>query len=143
MFEDMIRDFQRRQGVQIGSQGPFRTLVGADEKLLRLRLIASELGELADAMGIDDRVEIADALADLLYVIIGTGVMYNIPVLECLAEVHSSNMTKDALAERAPGQKGGIKGASYRPPNLKKILDRCQELYDQRHAQSSARASQD
>jgi predicted HAD superfamily Cof-like phosphohydrolase len=140
MYDEMIRKFFIRQGQPMGNQGPLRTRVSADERFLRLRLITSELGELADAMGIDDRVEIADALADMMYVIIGTGITYGIPVLDCLTEVHASNMTKESKT-LAPGEKGGVKGNGYQPPNLKAILERYQELYDQMTAEIHERVS--
>lgn len=95
--------------------------------LLRLRLMASELGELADAMHEKDIVEIADGLCDLLYVTVGTALEYGLgPILHDLfEEVHSSNMTKrhggaGAAAKYGPG---GGKGEGFKPPRIAEILD--------------------
>ena len=118
-------------------------------KLLRLRLMMEELGELSKAMHEDNMAEVADGLADLLYVTVGTAVEYGLgPILECLFnEVHRSNMTKFCGEEVDfsqpprtiyPGHHGQIeaddtvndkysgkvrKGGNYDPPQIQRILD--------------------
>ncbi len=62
--------------------------------LLRRELIREECQELLDAMRDDNMVEIADGLADLCYVVIGTAVSYGIPLDKVWKEVHRSNMAK-------------------------------------------------
>lgn len=49
-------------------------------------------------------------------------VRHGIPLRDCFIEVHKSNMTKDVI-QLNDGQKGGYKGASYRPPNLALLLE--------------------
>lgn len=92
---------------------------------LRVRLICSELGELVDAMDSGDVVRIADALADLSYVVHGTAVAYELSeVMDAVfREVHRSNMTKDHRAI-ASGQKYGPhgKGEFYEPPRILEAL---------------------
>lgn len=61
---------------------------------LRVELIREETRELQEALELNDLVEVADAVADLLYVVIGAGLCYGIPMEEVFAEVHRSNMTK-------------------------------------------------
>jgi predicted HAD superfamily Cof-like phosphohydrolase len=95
-----------------------------DDDALRLRLIKEEVKELKEAMENNDIIEIADAVADICYVAIGTAVVKGIPFDKVFAEVHRSNMTKlgaDGVpVKRADGKI--IKGPSFEPPCLKEIL---------------------
>jgi predicted HAD superfamily Cof-like phosphohydrolase len=85
-------------------------------------LIAEELGELALAIANRDKVMIADALGDLIYVVFGAAVTYGIPLQQVFEEVHRSNMTK---AVRQPDDiRLRNKGDSYQPPDIAGILDR-------------------
>lgn len=61
---------------------------------LRVKLIAEEFDEYLEAEKNDDIVEIADALADMVYVICGCALTYGIPLDKVFSEVHRSNMTK-------------------------------------------------
>lgn len=65
-----------------------------DERLYRAHLIVEEAGEVLQSLGLQDEVLLADAIADLLYVVVGTAVTFNIPVEAVFDEVHRSNMTK-------------------------------------------------
>ncbi len=88
---------------------------------LRVRLVEEEAGELAEAVRDRDIVGIADALADLLYVIIGTACVLGIDLDPVFAEVHRSNMTKQA----PPGGRGKpIKGEGFQEPDLESVLIR-------------------
>ncbi len=67
------------------------------DRIFRIRLIDEELGELANALYEDggNLVEAADAIADLLYVVLGTATALGIHnIAEIFEEVHQSNMTK-------------------------------------------------
>ena len=93
-------------------------------KTLRIMLMREELEETINAMNCDDLVEVADGLADLCYVAIGTAVSYGIPLDKVFEEVHRSNMAK------APGgvvkyrEDGKIlKPDGWQPPNIKAILE--------------------
>lgn len=61
---------------------------------LRIRLMMEELGELLSAIGTDDLVEVADGLADLVYVTLGTAVAFGIDLPAVWAQVHAANMAK-------------------------------------------------
>lgn len=63
-------------------------------KALRLRLLREEFQETIDAIRADDLVEIADGLADLVYVAVGAAISYGIPFNDVFAEVHRTNMAK-------------------------------------------------
>lgn len=94
------------------------------EALLRASLIKEELGEYIDALAERDTVGVADALADLLYVVFGAALAHGIPIDEVFAEVHRSNMTK--LGEdgkpivRADGK--ALKGPNYEPPRIREVM---------------------
>ncbi len=88
---------------------------------LRIRLMKEELNELITAMEMHDMVEVADGLADLLYVVFGTALSYGIPMDAIFGEVHMSNMSKSM--EKDEGGKT-IKGPDFKKPDLKTILER-------------------
>lgn len=97
---------------------------------LRIKLIDEEQGEMHLAMLTHNIVEIADGGADLLYVVIGTMITYNIPVDRVFMEVHRSNMTKTAIKAEA-GEKYGTKtpkGLDYIAPDILGILTHPEKL---------------
>jgi len=67
---------------------------------LRLRLIDEEVDELKDAIKNSDTVEIADALADILYVVYGAAGAFGIDIDEIFDMVHTSNMSKLCVTEQ-------------------------------------------
>ena len=91
---------------------------------LRVRLIQEELTELIQALAVNDEVEVADALTDILYVTYGAGHAFGVDLDACFKEVQESNMSK--LGEdgkpvyRADGKVQ--KGPNYWKPDLSKIL---------------------
>lgn len=87
--------------------------------IARAHLVLEETAELLAAMAAGDRLAALDALADLVYVVIGTAVAFDLPLAEAFVEVHKSNMTKTIARDR-PGHPG--KGDGYQPPNLADLL---------------------
>jgi predicted HAD superfamily Cof-like phosphohydrolase len=68
----------------------------------------------------DDIVEIADALADIIYIACGTAVSYGIPLNRVFDEVHRSNMAKlvdGKVIRRADGKI--LKPDGWTPPDTK------------------------
>ena len=61
---------------------------------LRVALLQEEVGEFIAASEKGDLVAIADALADIAYVVYGTALTYGIDLDSVLREVHRSNMSK-------------------------------------------------
>ena len=92
---------------------------------LRFDLIKEELNELEQAMKEKDLKEVADALADILYVTYGAGCAYGIDLDKCFKEVQRSNMSK--LGEDGKpifNEKGKVmKGPNYIEPNLKQFVE--------------------
>jgi predicted HAD superfamily Cof-like phosphohydrolase len=91
-----------------------------ERQLLRVTLIREELDELIMAMGQGDLIETADAIGDLLYVVYGTAAECGIDADKVFAEVHRSNMTKDASVVREDGKI--MKGPNFSPPDLREAL---------------------
>lgn len=71
-----------------------------DNRLLRMHLIVEEASEVCLALTEQNEVQLLDGLADLYYVTLGTAVSYCLPLSEAFWEVHRSNMTKRAGAQR-------------------------------------------
>lgn len=87
---------------------------------LRVSLIAEEFKELRDALALENVVGVADALADLLYVVVGSALQWGIPLEAVLAEVHRSNMTKTGDLKRSDGKI--LKGPGYSSPDVAGVL---------------------
>ena len=88
----------------------------------RLAFLEEETREYAAAAEAGDVVEVADALADLLYVVHGTALVHGIPLDAVFAEVHRSNMTKVDGNSIGPGTKAP-KPEGYRPPRIRPLLE--------------------
>ncbi len=104
---EKVKHFQKDKG--------FPTLVELNDTaylMFRNSLLLNEVAELFTAIHNKGEIEIADGLADVIYIVIGTCVILNVPIDEVLAEVHKSNMTKD---------KGAVKGKDFILPDIKKV----------------------
>jgi predicted HAD superfamily Cof-like phosphohydrolase len=104
------------------------TFGGEEDDELRWRLLDEELAELREAYERDDLAEIADAIADIVYILVGTAHLKGIPFDRVLAEVHRSNMTKlgpDGKARRRADGKI-LKPPTFEPPRIREILEEVQ-----------------
>lgn len=96
-----------------------------EEVRLRERLIKEEVLETLTAMDKGDLVEIADGLADIMYVVIGTAHHYGIPLEAVWNEVQRSNMTKpDPETGKVKKREDGkiLKGPGFSPADVGKVL---------------------
>ena len=127
------------------------TVSDAAHRMLRIKLIAEELGELVRAsgccivLGVDakkaedtdylevldrsdtvapDIVEMADALGDLDYVVQGANLVFGIPAEAVLDEIQRSNMSKAGPDGRPIKREDGkiLKGPDYFRPDIAKVL---------------------
>ncbi len=98
------------------------TLINRKLGILRYRLLVKEAKELYAGVKEDDLVKIADALGDLLYFILGTGVAYGINLGPVVEEIHRSNMTKSRPVPGKDIDAKALKGEGYSPPNLMEVL---------------------
>jgi predicted HAD superfamily Cof-like phosphohydrolase len=146
-MQEAIEDFMNRCDQEVRA---YPGIPDDKVKLLRARLMVEELlgskiggsvfgvpliinksDELIQSMFNDDLVGIADGLADVLYVVIGTAVAYGIDIQEIFDEVHRSNLSKTVWnedLERYTIEKDefgkGLKPETYSPAELAPIIDR-------------------
>lgn len=96
------------------------------EHELRVDLINQEVCELFDAMASHNIVEIADALADIIYVVKGTANTYGIDLGRVFNIVQKSNMMKvgpDGHVTKNPLGKVQ-KPEGWKPPDIRAELKR-------------------
>ncbi|MCB9233689.1 MAG: nucleoside triphosphate pyrophosphohydrolase family protein [Bacteroidia bacterium] len=98
----------------------------ADLYQLRHRLLAEENEEYLEACKIGDLLGVADALGDMLYVLLGTVVTHGMQhkLQEVFEEIHRSNLSKlDENGQPIYREDGKIlKSEGYFRPDLKPIL---------------------
>lgn len=116
--QEMVREFMKAAGQEC--PGELR-MPNWQVCTLRLKLIYEETRELQTALFDKDFVETADAIGDLLVVVLGTAVACGIDIEPIFNEIHRSNMTKFIDGHRREDGKW-IKGPSYSPAELKPIL---------------------
>lgn len=139
MLEDKMLEFHKKYGMAIAEPFP-KSCPGVEDSAtsveivarrlslcvapgrlqeLRCHLLCEELAEYLHAAAVGDRVAALDALADLIYVAVGTATSFGLPIEDAFAEVHRSNMTKTVEQDR-PGHPG--KGEGYSPPDIQGLL---------------------
>lgn len=110
------------------------TLLSAATAQFRLKLLQEELDEIAEAIDDESLIKLADGLADLVYVALGTAAMAGVPFDEVFQIVHEANLTK----QRAPAEqtKRGYKYDLIKPAGFvspeKAILDCIVSAYEGR-----------
>jgi len=87
---------------------------------LRVVLLEEEVSEFVTASEKADLVGIADALADIVYVVYGTALTYGIDLDAVLHEVHRSNMSKLGRDGKPLIRDDGkvLKSDQYFPPDV-------------------------
>lgn len=118
---DMVREFHMAFGHPVNT---VPTLLDPTRSDLRIALIEEELNELKDAVEDNDIIGIADALADLDYVVNGAAIEWGVDLPVVTTEVHRSNMTKLGSDGKPIYREDGkiMKGENYTPPDIKKVL---------------------
>ena len=129
-----VKDFHIAFGQRVG-QSP---LIPEDynERDLRINLLEEEFKEYINAEEKNDITEIADALADIIYIACGTAVSYGIPLDKVFAEVHRSNMAKLVDGKPIYREDGKVmKPAGWTPPDIEGVLKKSHEKFICRNAQ--------
>jgi len=116
----MLREFHNKMEAH-GRLAPDKPTADIPKEVqhFRMDLLMEEVLEYVRGVGRGDIVEIADGLADLVYVAVGTAVVYGIPFDKVFAEIHRSNMTKTNNPDLAKL----VKGPDYEPPRIREILE--------------------
>ena len=95
-----------------------------DQVQLYMDLITEEYNETLDAYKNGDVVELADGLADMVWVIMGMASSLDIDFEDLWEEVSRSNMSKfvDGKAIRNPETGKIMKPDSFSPPDVRHVL---------------------
>jgi predicted HAD superfamily Cof-like phosphohydrolase len=117
-----VQEFRTKHGFVQRELQPSERLVDIGTSMLGLatltddvsfELIIEEAAEIVLAAGLGDRTKFIDGLGDLLYVVLGRALEYNVDIAEVFERIHRSNMTKQVSTERVSD-----KGDTYQPPYL-------------------------
>ena len=104
------------------------TLIPIEEYTLRYNLMKEETDEYLSACASGNIVEIADALADQLYILCGTITAHGMQgiIEDIFAEVHRSNMSKLGEDGKPILREDGkiLKGDNYFKPNIKQFINK-------------------
>lgn len=117
------------------NNGKYPQVISGEDVMLRCELLSEELREYEEAAMEEDLVEIADALGDQLYIVLGSILRHGLQdkIVEVFDEIHRSNMSKLNEAGEAiiNGDNGHdpkkpigkiLKSEQYSEPDIKKIL---------------------
>jgi predicted HAD superfamily Cof-like phosphohydrolase len=119
-----VADFHEKFGI-INNTNP--QLIGSTGYQLRYDLALEELQEYKNACQQENLVEIADALGDQLYILIGTILRHGMQdiIENVFNEIHASNMSKLGEDGKPVIREDGkiLKGVNYFRPNLKQFFD--------------------
>lgn len=92
------------------------TLISAEYCMERARFLMEELTELCEAANTGDIVGVADALADFVYVALGTAYKMNLPFDAIWSAVHAANMRKVAGATKRGNKVDAMKPEGWVGP---------------------------
>ena len=119
-YQNDVADFMKAGEQSIRSE---LSLEG-DQATLYMNLISEEYQETLAAFESKDMIEVADGLADLVWVIMGMCNSCGIDFDSVWQEVKASNMSKFPDGKAIKNEYGKImKPDSYFKPNIKKVLD--------------------
>ncbi len=119
---EMVEEFHQAYGLPVRTTPGLDVGVGLQE--LRKSLMREELDEVCAAIDRGDLIEVADGLADLLYVVYGTALTFGIDLDAVVREVHRSNMTKLGPDGRPIYREDGkvLKGPGFELPRIAQVL---------------------
>lgn len=117
----LVKEFMLKTGRQVAPTSP--VIPDEASRLLRVTLIAEELQEFRIASANEDIIEVADALADLLYVVYSAAVAWGIAIDPVFMEVHYANMQKFAPGSYEREDKKWMKPPGWQPPDIRAVLE--------------------
>lgn len=116
-----VGDFHKACGVEERETPGF---VEPETFALRRRLLLEEVFEYVEASDAEDLIDIADALADIVYIAYGTARVIGVNLDDVLAEVQRSNMSKVGADGKVVRRDDGkiLKPDTYSAPNIGKVM---------------------
>lgn len=122
---DAVKEFHRAFGIGY-SEVPKGDL-GEQKNRLRYDLMKEENEEYFEAVQNNDKIEIADALGDMLYILCGTIIEHGLQhkIEEVFDEIQRSNMSKLGHDGKPIYREDGkvMKGPNYFKPDFSMILE--------------------
>lgn len=119
----MVSDFHEKFGI---GPKPYEEHTHHDHNF-RIGFMEEELGEYIRSYDTDDKAEMLDALVDLVYVCMGTAVMYGWDFNEAFRRVHAANMAKVRVSSAAESKRGHAndirKPEGWTPPVLTDLVE--------------------
>lgn len=120
-FYEDVKQFHIAFGQRVGEKPEFPD--SPEERQLRINLLEEEFNEYLAAEVRDDFIEVADALADIIYIACGTAVSYGIPLDKVFEEVHRSNMAKLVDGKVLRREDGKVKKPEgWMPPDIEGVI---------------------
>jgi len=117
-----VKLFHEKFGLTINSKP---TIPDPKDIKLRINLINEEAKEFEEASCLKDPIEVADALADLLYVLHGAALTWGIDLEPVFKEVQRSNMSKvwsDGTVHKREEDGKILKPPTYSPADIISVL---------------------
>lgn len=99
-----------------------------DDELMHFRtaFMQEELDEILEAYQIGDAEAVLDGITDLMYVVLGTAWMMNVPILEAWGRVHVANMKKEKVVDASESKRHSPydlkKPEGWTPPDLSDLI---------------------
>ena len=120
-MQNQVTEFHEAFGAPVAATP---RLITRERYDLRCNLIREEFDEYKEAFHNNDIVEIADALGDLLYVVLGTAIENGLDMDSIVTEIHESNMSKLGEDGKPVYREDGkiLKGPNFRLPKLKDVI---------------------
>ena len=112
-----VLDFHTKFDCVVGDKPKF-----SDEKTMKLRLalIKEEIDELTEAYEGNDFASFIDAIADSIYVLLGTSISVGVDLTPIWDEVQKTNMAKIPGNSRKDGKI--LKPDNWIPPDIESLL---------------------
>lgn len=115
--QKMVTEFHTKFGGVVNAKP---TMIDHASRLKRASLIMEEASEFVTSARNNDMVGMCDALADILYVTVGSAVEMGVDLETIFKCVHASNMTKVVGMDIG----GKIqKGQNFVPPDIASVLE--------------------
>lgn len=117
-WQQNVKDFHKKFEQMIGDSPGFPD---EDTMKLRINLIEEEFLELTEACEEKDFPSFVDAIADLIYVLLGTATATGVDLEPVWEEVQKTNMAKAPGNKRKDGKL--LKPPGWSPPDIKTLLE--------------------
>jgi len=123
---ERVGEFLRKFDLPNYEAGEVPHVLDHERFLFRYELIVEECHELLSAHRSGDVLKVADALADLLYVVYGLAHYMGLPMDLVFRLVHEANLKKERAKDASESKRGSaldlVKPPGWEPPDLSEIL---------------------